>query len=422
MVSYFPPPPLMSISHQLPPSQQSIGTPKSMIQADAATSPTLPDPATISSSSSSSSPLPTNVNGNVSLMSSMNKSELIHQGSFPMQKFIAHSIRVKSTDHRYPVRCCSMKECLKNNNNNNNNYNSNLIVGNNHGYSFHGAKKVLSRNDQYSLSLPPCCVYHNCIACMNQLTGSLISQSNQPKSSSTSSNVSTTTVNPPISITTTTTATSTMPHTFNDPNLPTIDRSILDASTNENLKGIPLMMNGSSNDYVIRDFQSPSPTNNLSGLLLGGQDDSDDRNFDNFNSNIFNDHTVPSKSSASASLLLSSSIYAHYSDGSKGHDCFRKSVPTLPLAVSVLFFLMNCFIPGLGTFLATLTILFGSQTEHGKDQWKRAFFISIFAAFVQALTSIFVIGWVWSIMWGINLIKNSTKIKDQKYFHTMQRS
>lgn len=58
-----------------------------------------------------------------------------------------------------------------------------------------------------------------------------------------------------------------------------------------------------------------------------------------------------------------------------------------------------------GTLLASISILFGCRTEYGSDKWKRAFVISFCISLTQMVTAIFVLGWVWSIMWGINFIK-----------------
>lgn len=87
------------------------------------------------------------------------------------------------------------------------------------------------------------------------------------------------------------------------------------------------------------------------------------------------------------------------------HGCFRKSVPSMPMLLAILFCLFNFFVPGVGTLLATFTVLFGCSTEYGKERKMTAFFIGLFIAVVQMLTAIIVLGWVWSIMWGINFIK-----------------
>ncbi|XP_053209349.1 probable serine/threonine-protein kinase DDB_G0272282 isoform X2 [Panonychus citri] len=58
--------------------------------------------------------------------------------------------------------------------------------------------------------------------------------------------------------------------------------------------------------------------------------------FDNFNSNIFNDHCS----------AISAPLSSYYLDEPKNHSCFRKSIPTMPIALSAFLLLLNCFLPG----------------------------------------------------------------------------
>ncbi|UXI20045.1 Exocyst complex component 6B [Sarcoptes scabiei] len=120
-------------------------------------------------------------------------------------------------------------------------------------------------------------------------------------------------------------------------------------------------------------------------------------------------------------------------DASK-HGFFRKAVPTLPLAIAIMFCVMNLILPGSGTFLASIAIVLGSPTEyetidsrednfndldHRDDHYRsehyepirngcsyQAFLICFLSSILQFLTAIFVFGWVWSIMWGIVFIKS----------------
>jgi ABC-type nickel/cobalt efflux system permease component RcnA len=39
----------------------------------------------------------------------------------------------------------------------------------------------------------------------------------------------------------------------------------------------------------------------------------------------------------------------------------------------------------------------------------RAFLLGVLIAIIQMSTAIFVLGWVWSIMWGINFIKRESR-------------
>ncbi|RWS10461.1 hypothetical protein B4U79_05168, partial [Dinothrombium tinctorium] len=138
------------------------------------------------------------------------------------------------------------------------------------------------------------------------------------------------------------------------------------------------------------------------------------------NNNDFTNISASRYQCSAITAPLSQYMYDSILFESKEHGCFRKSVPTMPLIISIFLCILNFFLPGSGTLLASITILFGCSTEYGKEHWKKAFVISLLAAILQIVSAIFVVGWVWSVMWGINFIKNSTKAKNPKHmFNSM---
>lgn len=62
-----------------------------------------------------------------------------------------------------------------------------------------------------------------------------------------------------------------------------------------------------------------------------------------------------------------------------------------------------------GTFLAAFTVLCGCPTEYGDEDRCTAFLYNVLASFLQLLTALIVVGWVWSIMWGITFVGISSK-------------
>lgn len=69
----------------------------------------------------------------------------------------------------------------------------------------------------------------------------------------------------------------------------------------------------------------------------------------------------------------------------------------------------------LGTLFSSLSILiFGCETGYGLHRWKRAFMVSLIASLIQFTTCLIVIGWVWSIMWGIDLVTKSSNYNCDK--------
>lgn len=87
------------------------------------------------------------------------------------------------------------------------------------------------------------------------------------------------------------------------------------------------------------------------------------------------------------------------------HGMFRKAVPVMPVSVAVIFCLLNVITPGIGTLCAGFTVLCGCPTEH--DNRPKALFYNIIAAILQLVTAPIVIGWVWSIMWGVTFVNVS---------------
>ncbi|KAG8182501.1 hypothetical protein JTE90_020416 [Oedothorax gibbosus] len=94
------------------------------------------------------------------------------------------------------------------------------------------------------------------------------------------------------------------------------------------------------------------------------------------------------------------------------HGRFRKAVPCMPLGLSIILCIVNMLAPGLGTFLAAFTVLCGCPTEYCDEERCTAFLYNVLAAFLQLLTALIVVGWVWSIMWGITFVGMSITKKE----------
>ncbi|XP_076321893.1 uncharacterized protein LOC143231141 [Tachypleus tridentatus] len=87
------------------------------------------------------------------------------------------------------------------------------------------------------------------------------------------------------------------------------------------------------------------------------------------------------------------------------HGVFRKAVPLMPVSLSLLLCMLNVLTPGIGTLLAGCTIVCGCKTEHSSRV--KAIFYNVLAAILQLILAPIVIGWVWSIMWGITFVNIS---------------
>ncbi|KAG0425328.1 hypothetical protein HPB47_027493 [Ixodes persulcatus] len=75
----------------------------------------------------------------------------------------------------------------------------------------------------------------------------------------------------------------------------------------------------------------------------------------------------------------------------------------------------SSFGPANGTLLTTVAALCGCRTEHG-SRWRAAGY-NLLAALLQTLTAPFVVGWVWSIMWGITFVNVSVNKDLQEVMH-----
>lgn len=83
------------------------------------------------------------------------------------------------------------------------------------------------------------------------------------------------------------------------------------------------------------------------------------------------------------------------------HGPLYKAIPRMPVSVAVLCCVLNILVPGLGTFISAFTVLCGAPTGLTKVP---AFFFNILSAFLQTVTFIVIVGWVWSILWGMNMV------------------
>ncbi|BFZ07376.1 hypothetical protein BsWGS_10415 [Bradybaena similaris] len=83
------------------------------------------------------------------------------------------------------------------------------------------------------------------------------------------------------------------------------------------------------------------------------------------------------------------------------------AIPYLPLPVAILFCIFNIVVPGLGTFMSSWACLCGCKTKLGKPA--KAFGLNILSAILQMLSFVVIVGWVWSIIWGMHFVQIATQ-------------
>ncbi|XP_063429117.1 uncharacterized protein LOC134711982 [Mytilus trossulus] len=98
----------------------------------------------------------------------------------------------------------------------------------------------------------------------------------------------------------------------------------------------------------------------------------------------------------------------------------RDSIPAMMKPVAIMCLIFNIIIPGLGTLISGFSVLCCSKVRL-KDQTKqKVVLVNSWVALLQFITAfILLLGWIWSIVWGMSFIEYSrefykTTIKDEK--------
>ena len=60
-----------------------------------------------------------------------------------------------------------------------------------------------------------------------------------------------------------------------------------------------------------------------------------------------------------------------------------------------------------GTFVSAWTTLCGCKTRLGAPV--KAFGLNLLSAFLQMVSFVLIVGWVWSIIWGMNFVQIASK-------------
>jgi len=94
------------------------------------------------------------------------------------------------------------------------------------------------------------------------------------------------------------------------------------------------------------------------------------------------------------------------------HGYFRQAVPTMPVALAVVLCVVNVILPGVGTLVSAFTVLCGCK--HGCQTTREACVRNVLAGVLQIATIIIMVGWIWSIFWGVTFINEATKKPEEE--------
>ncbi|CAL1526188.1 unnamed protein product [Lymnaea stagnalis] len=92
---------------------------------------------------------------------------------------------------------------------------------------------------------------------------------------------------------------------------------------------------------------------------------------------------------------------------SEKHGPLYNAIPCMPLPLAVVLCMLNIVVPGMGTFFSSWACLCGCKTKLGKPA--KAFGLNLLSALLQMLSFVLIVGWVWSIIWGMNFLQIATQ-------------
>jgi len=90
---------------------------------------------------------------------------------------------------------------------------------------------------------------------------------------------------------------------------------------------------------------------------------------------------------------------------------FQKSAPIMHPVIAFFFGFLN-LAPGLGTFLAAFTLICCGRSSFETNL--EGFLVGIGTAVLQLLTSVLLVGWLWSLMHGAYFVKKAYEARDEK--------
>ncbi|XP_023931393.1 protein stum homolog isoform X3 [Lingula anatina] len=97
---------------------------------------------------------------------------------------------------------------------------------------------------------------------------------------------------------------------------------------------------------------------------------------------------------------------------------FRSAIPSMPLPLAIILCILNVVAPGIGTLISSFTVFCGCQTRSSKPIF--AFFYNLLAALLQLATTIIIVGWIWSILWGMTMVQIAGQRNDRRMYGDVQ--
>lgn len=86
------------------------------------------------------------------------------------------------------------------------------------------------------------------------------------------------------------------------------------------------------------------------------------------------------------------------------HGPLHRAIPSMPLPLAVIACILNIILPGTGTLLSAFSVFCcGTTTRISRPVV--ACLLNILSALLQLATFLLIVGWVWSITWGMAFVQ-----------------
>ncbi|KAI0981266.1 hypothetical protein GJ496_009533 [Pomphorhynchus laevis] len=90
---------------------------------------------------------------------------------------------------------------------------------------------------------------------------------------------------------------------------------------------------------------------------------------------------------------------------------FSDAIPVMPIHVAAILCILNIILPGSGTLLSSV-LVFGNRVKHHHKTNFVAFVYNLIAGLIQLATAIILLGWIWSIIWGLMFLRLAAKLDE----------
>lgn len=93
------------------------------------------------------------------------------------------------------------------------------------------------------------------------------------------------------------------------------------------------------------------------------------------------------------------------------HGILHRAIPVMPLWLAILCCVFNIVLPGTGTMISAFTVFCCGNTTRMRRPI-HAMALNLVAGFFQISTFLIIVGWIWSILWGMTFVQLALSNKE----------